>query len=196
MPTRFIFAWESFAEILCLLCFLHVFFSFFSRLFVIAGVYEHVIEDLQLYREHSTAQHSTTQSPLQTNCVTISVHIKRKYVSYLRPYMQRPGCFPEAWSSWRLQVACLHLEYWTVYCIRHSVPFFLVSERSGPPPREAPCTAAIATATAIHKSSLLQQCYKRTSTYPSHVVRWHLVVVEVHTHSCTEQHSCVFVHTR
>ena len=39
--------------------------------------------------------------------------------------------FPGAWSSWHLQVACLHLNFWTICCICHSVPFLLVSERSG-----------------------------------------------------------------
>ena len=41
-----------------------------------------------------------------------------------------------------LQVACLHLKCWTIYHICHSVPFFIVSERSGwdRPLREAPCT--------------------------------------------------------
>ena len=56
--------------------------------------------------------------------------------------MLRPVCFPGAWRSWHLQVACLHLQCWTIYCyICHSSAFFLVSDRSGwnHPLREAPC---------------------------------------------------------
>ena len=43
-----------------------------------------------------------------------------------------------SWSSWHLQVACLHLECWTIYICLFN-PFFLVSARQNRPPLEAPC---------------------------------------------------------
>ena len=40
-----------------------------------------------------------------------------------------------------MQVACLHRKRWIMYYMCHSVPFFLVSERSG---RKPPATRSIA----------------------------------------------------
>ena len=79
------------------------------------------------YREHSTAQHSTAQHSTITPAHSNKPNTCRsEYISKdVRTCMRRPGCFPGAWSSWRLQVACLHLKCWTIYYI------FLVSQRSG-----------------------------------------------------------------
>ena len=76
-------------------------------------------------------------------CHAVLCFLFRTYLrTYARTCMRHPGCFPGAWRSWHLQVACLHLICWTTY-ICHSVPFLLVSERSGRnrnrPRREAPC---------------------------------------------------------
>ena len=117
----------------------------------------------------STAQHSTGQShhstkqhakyaPIkarqrkQADRVSESQHVvlcpavlcflcRTHQKKYVRTCMRRPGCFPGAWSSWHLHVTCFHLKCWTIYHICHSVPFFLVSERSGQnlPLREAHC---------------------------------------------------------
>ena len=78
--------------------------------------------------EHSPAQQSTAQSPLHK---AASKFVRADQSKYVRTCMRRPGCFSGAWSSWHLQVASLHLKCWTMYYIRHSNPFFLVSERSG-----------------------------------------------------------------
>ena len=113
------------------------------------------------------AQHSTAQHTAITPCTKQQTKRFRADQStypkiYVRTWMLRPGCFPGAWSSWHLQVACLHLKmlghllhlsvipinmkYYSFalrQCIVH--PFFLVSETSGwnRPRREAPCTAHI-----------------------------------------------------
>ena len=34
---------------------------------------------------------------------------------YVYTCMLRPASFPGAWSSWHLQVACLHPKCWTIY---------------------------------------------------------------------------------
>ena len=67
---------------------------------------------LSLNREHSKAQHSTiAQSPLHKaayNQVRAGQSTYQK--KYVRTCMLRPVCFPGAWSSWHLYVACLHLK--------------------------------------------------------------------------------------
>ena len=40
--------------------------------------------------------------------------------AYVRICMIRSVCFPVAWSSSHLQVACLHLECWTIYLLNLS----------------------------------------------------------------------------
>ena len=99
-------------------------------------MYEHVVV------EYQNRKHSTAQSPLHKAANQIRTS-RPDYVSkIIITFMRRPGCFSRAWSSWHLQVDCLHLKCWTIYYICHSNPFFLVSERSGRnrPLREAPCT--------------------------------------------------------
>ena len=98
-----------------------------------------------LSREHSKAQHSTSQSPLHKAASQVRADQSTYQKNYVRTYMLRPVCFPGAWSSWHLQVACLHLNCWTIYfttSVCYSNAFFLVSERSGwnRPLHEAPCT--------------------------------------------------------
>ena len=97
-----------------------------------------------LSREHSKAQHSTSQSPLHKAASQVRADQSTYQKNYVRTYMLRPVCFPGAWSSWHLQVACLHLNCWTIYfttSVCYSNAFFLVSERSGwnRPLHEAPC---------------------------------------------------------
>ena len=41
----------------------------------------------------------------------------------VRLCMRRPGCFPGAWSSWHMQVACLCLKYWVIHSTTSVVPF-------------------------------------------------------------------------
>ena len=102
-------------------------------------MYEYVVEYLQQYREHSTAKHSAITPAQSSKPSTCRSSTYQKM--YIHTCIRRPG-FPGACSSWHLQVICLHPKCWTIYCICHSVPFFLVNERSGRkrPLREAPCT--------------------------------------------------------
>ena len=85
-----------------------------------------------LNREHSTAQQRNTPcTKQQTKHVPIRLPIK-EVCTYMHAASR---LFPGAWSSWPLQVACLHLKCWTIYFITtsacHSNPCFFVSERSG-----------------------------------------------------------------
>ena len=87
--------------------------------------------------QHSEAQRNHPCTKQQAKYVPIECVSKDVHTC-----IRRPGCFPGACSSWHLQVICLHPKCWTIYCICHSVPFFLVNERSGRnrPLREAPCS--------------------------------------------------------
>ena len=89
-----------------------------------------------------------TASKAQHGAITPAQKHQTKYVradqsTYPKTFVRvrRRGCFPGAWSLWHLKVACLHLKCSTIYCICHSNPFFLVSERIGRnrPIRKAPC---------------------------------------------------------
>ena len=101
-----------------------------------------VLEHLQQYREHSsTAQRNHPCTKQQTKYVPIRVDIARS-MKYVRTCMRRPGRFPGAWSSWRLQVACLHQAKMLDHLLHVPfVPFFLVNQRNGwnRPLREMPC---------------------------------------------------------
>ena len=106
--------------------FLTFFFRFFFSRFFVVSLYVRCVVVEYYSNTASTAQQSTKQ---QAKYVPIRVHVKRS-TWYVRTCMQRPGCVPGAWNSRHLQVACLHPKCWTIYMC-HSVPFFLVSERSG-----------------------------------------------------------------
>ena len=65
-------------------------------------MYEYaVVEYLQQYREHSTAQ-----SPLHKAANQVRANQSTHQNKCVRTFMRRQGCFPGAWSSWHLQVAC------------------------------------------------------------------------------------------
>ena len=93
--------------------------------------------------KHSTAQSSHLCTKQQTKYVPIRLRIKRcKQIPGI--CMSRSFYFPEAWSSWHLQVACLHLSRSTIFLLHLScyfISFFLVSMRSwrNSPLGEAPC---------------------------------------------------------
>ena len=63
-----------------------------------------VVEYLQQqYREHSKAQRNHPCTKQQTKYIPIRVHTSNYQKKYVRTTcMQRPGCFPGAWSSWHL----------------------------------------------------------------------------------------------
>ena len=68
------------------------------------------------------AQQSTAQSPLHKAASQVRADqstYQKKYVR--RTCMLRPVCFPGAWSSWHLPVACLHYKCWTIYLLHLSV---------------------------------------------------------------------------
>ena len=52
----------------------------------------------------STAQCSTAQSPLRKAANQVRADHSTYQKKYERTCMRRPGCFPEAWSSWHLHV--------------------------------------------------------------------------------------------
>ena len=101
----------------------------------------HIIE------KHNQLSSAQQRSAAQCSAVRCRAVLSLSYlpgISLQVPMcMRRPACFTGSWSSWHLQVACLHLFFWTIYYICHSAPFLLVSERSGRnrPLREAPCIA-------------------------------------------------------
>ena len=108
---------------------------------------------------HKEANHvRADQSTYQTMYV---------YLVYVYTCMLRPVCFPGAWSSWQLRVACLHLGSSTTSVIR---THFSKSERSGRnrPLREAPCTYAY-TLLASRRTAVLHWYILRSmyAWYPS-----------------------------
>ena len=70
--------------------------------------------------QQSTAQHSSSaitsaQSSKRSNTC------RYEYVSKdVGTCMLRPVCFPGAWGSWHLQIACLHAKCWTMYFLHLS----------------------------------------------------------------------------
>ena len=64
---------------------------------------------------------------------------------FLSSAHRRAGCFPGAWSSWHLQIACLQLTFWAICVIHRHYVVSLVSERSGRNRllREAPSRSAL-----------------------------------------------------
>ena len=97
-------------EILCSLWFIDVlFFVFPHRFFMCTSRY---VEYIHNSSTASTAQHSAITPAQSTKPSTC----RSEYVSqYVRTCMRRPGCFNGAWSSPHLQVACLHLIFWTIH---------------------------------------------------------------------------------
>ena len=103
-----------------LLYFLDVlFFRFFPVLSFFRCMPEYVVEYLQQYREHSTsstaAQHNViipAQSSKPSTCR--SGYVSKEVLQYVRTCMRHAGCFPGAWSSWHLQILCLHRKCWTI----------------------------------------------------------------------------------
>ena len=81
-------------------------------------------------REHSKAQHSTAQSPLYKAANQVRADQRTYKKKYVRTCMLRPVCFSGAWSSWHLQVACLHLKCWTMYYMCLSFQSILPCERA------------------------------------------------------------------
>ena len=73
---------------------------------------------LSLNCEHSKAQHGTARSPLHNAANQVRADQSTYQKRYARTCTLRPVCLPGACSSWRLQVACLHLTCWTTY-LRH-----------------------------------------------------------------------------
>ena len=69
----------------------------------------------------STAQPSTAHSPLHKAANQVRADHSTYQNKYMRTCMLRPICFPGAWSSWHLQVAYLHLKYWTIYLLHMSI---------------------------------------------------------------------------
>ena len=78
---------------------------------------------LSLNREHSKSQHSSSAiTPAQSSKQPSTCRSEYVYQNkYVRTCMLRPVCFPGAWSSWHLQVTCLHLKCWTIYLLHISV---------------------------------------------------------------------------
>ena len=67
-----------------------------------------------LSREHSKTLHNTVQSPLHKAANQVRDDERAYQKEYVRTFMLRPVCFIGAWSSWHLEVACLHLKCWTI----------------------------------------------------------------------------------
>ena len=91
----------------------------------------YTVEYLQQQYTASTAQHSAitlAQSSKPSTYVPIRVHIKRSM--HVHAYGVRV-VFLEHGALGVCKSPVLHLKCWTIYYICHSVPFFLVSERSG-----------------------------------------------------------------
>ena len=63
---------------------------------------------------NSKAQHSTAQSPLHKAANQVRVDQSTHQKKNVRTCMLRLVCFPGAWSSWYLQVACSHLKCCTI----------------------------------------------------------------------------------
>ena len=59
-------------------------------------MYGYVVEYLQPYREHSTAQHSTAQSPLHKAANQVRADQSTYRKKYVRTRIRRPRCFPGA----------------------------------------------------------------------------------------------------
>ena len=86
--------------------------------------YEFVVDEyLHQYREDSTAQHSTAQ---HSSTITPARRSKLEYVP-IRVRIER-RMYVHACG---VRVQFLALKCWTIYYVSHSVPLFLVSERSG-----------------------------------------------------------------
>ena len=79
------------------------------------------------------AQQSTAQSPLHKAANQIRADQSTYQNKCVRTCILRPVCFPGAWSSWPLQVACLHLKCWTICLICLSLQSILSCERAEPP---------------------------------------------------------------
>ena len=99
--------------------FLTFFFRFF---FLVFSLFRCMYDVLSLsITAIPRAQHSTAQSPLHRAANHVRVDQSTYQKKYVRTCMLRPVCFPGARSSWHLQVACLHLTYWTTYLLH--LPF-------------------------------------------------------------------------
>ena len=87
-----------------------------------------------MYVVEPRAQQSTAQLPPDKAANLLRADQSTCQKKDVRTCMLRPVCFPGAWSSWHLQVACLHLKCWTIYfttSVCNSNPCLFVSELSG-----------------------------------------------------------------
>ena len=78
----------------------------------------HIIESQethpQLSSSHAAAQRGVSPCGAAVPCCALSlVHVKRMFLptTAVRTIQHAASMSPGAWSSWHLQVACLHLDY-------------------------------------------------------------------------------------
>ena len=82
-------------------------------------MYEYVVVEPRA--QQSTAQPTALTPARSSKPSTCRSEYASKEVCTYMTRMLRPVYFPGAWSSWHLQVACLHLKCWTIHLLHLSV---------------------------------------------------------------------------
>ena len=136
--------WGTFRNFFSLLSRLAFFFFFFLRFFfsffvtcIINSTSLSIYSSSASTTQHSTAKRNHACKMQQTKYAPVKVQIKRSMYVPVYTCMGGPGCFPGAWSSLHVQVACLHLKCWD-NLLHLSFRSVLVSERMVPPATHRP----------------------------------------------------------